>query len=361
MRIDLHRQRDEVYPVFAQYGLSPLKIRPVRGVLRVQTKDGDFALKRSSSSPKQLSFVHRALEEILSAGYDHLLPWLKTRSGEPFVVQEQTVWYATPWYGEGATLRDKVEPSEQLAQLARLHRFSQSIAAAETDFHQPVSREYIANWKQQQGKMEKYLESLQRREFHSPFDKVFSKNADYLDKAFSFAIQGMERFVTTEEGRPPRWSFCHGRMDPRNVVYGEKGWKWIDWDHARVTSPVRDVAAYLRRFSDVEPEEPDFAVVLAHYEKEWELTNKEKKLLALYLAYPERPYRLLRNYYEKSIRVSEAEAVQLLEREVIRLQSMQKLIRTLWPQGKRNRAKEVAQRKGREKLLIQANSKHRKK
>lgn len=334
MRIDHNVHQDELKQVLKLYKLVPQKIKPVRGVLQIQTEAGNFALKRSSSSLEQLTFVQESLEELLAVGYEHLLPWIRTRSGEPFVHHEGGIWYLTPWYGEEEESEPAGKQAEQLVQLARFHRLSQSIAAAKTSFHQPVGEDQIIQWKQQQNRLNYYLEKIEKREFRSPFDNVFINNLDYLDKAITFAINGMERFVETENGYPPRWAVCHGRLDPRNIAYGESGWKWIDWDHARVASPVRDLAAYLRRFP-LEEEGLDFITALSYYEREWELTSKEKKLLALYLAYPERPFRLLRHYYEKPLRTSEADSVQLLEQEVKRLQQVQGFIRTLWPVRKR--------------------------
>lgn len=333
MRIDRYVHQNELKKVLKRYKLVPQKIKPVRGVLQIQTESGNFALKRSASSLEQISFVQETLEELSAVGYEHLLPWVRTRSGEPFVHYEGGIWYLTPWFGEEKESGFVGKQAEQLVQLARFHRLSQSIAAAKTSFQQPVGEAQITQWEQQRNRLNHYLEKIEEREFRSPFDNVFINNIDYLDKAITFAIRGMERFVKTENGYPPRWTVCHGRLDPRNVVYGDKGWKWIDWDHARVASPVRDLAAYFRRFP-LEKEGLDFHTALSYYEREWELTSKEKKLLALYLAYPERPFRLLRHYYEKSLSVSEADSVQLLEQEMKRLQQVQGFIRTLWPTRK---------------------------
>lgn len=66
------------------------------------------------------------------------------------------------------------------------------------------------------------------------------------------------------------------------------------------------------------------------YERERRLSKKEKKLLALYLAYPDGLAQLLRQY-RKPGGIAEAEAVRRLRKELDRIRGVRETMGELWP------------------------------
>lgn len=315
--------------VIARFGWTPLKVERVRGVWRVETEDGIFALKKASCSAKKLSFLHQAMEEARRQGVEGILPWVSCGKGRPFLEEKGRAWYATRWYGEVLDAREA--PAEELIrQLAIFHRVFEKPAERGGEFRYRAGRELIERWKGHRERIREYGSQLKTREFSSPFDQLLKEQADLLDKAFSFAVRGMERFVDTEKGVPPRYTLCHGRIHPNNILRGDRGWIWIDWDHARVDSPVRDLALFFRQFSGPSDGGGRILSLLEVYERERRLSKKEKKLLALYLAYPDGLAQLLRQY-RKPGGIAEAEAVRRLRKELDRIRGVRETMGELWP------------------------------
>lgn len=320
--------------VFERYGWAPLQVRPVGSVLRVQTADSVFALKKSPCSAEQLVWLHKVVEAVQSKDQALFLSWVKTSGGEPFVQTEDATWYATPWVETDADVRQTIPVEELPAMLARVHRSAYSIVGKQSERKQVVNTERLQVWKDKLGKLAEYREVLESRTFRSPFDQAFATDANYVEQALRFAVQGMEKFVQSDKGIAPRYTLCHSRIHPSNLLRKDDGWVWVDWDHAIVDSPARDLGAFFRRFSRHFDHEEEPRSHLARYEEEWKLTPKEKKLLALYLAYPEGPLRLLTRYYEMPERIEETAAVHRWEEEITHLRWLQSLIRSLWPAKK---------------------------
>lgn len=315
--------------VIARYGWTPLKVERVRGTFRVETEEGIFALKKASCPAKKLSFLHRAMEEARSQGVDAILPWIPSGKGRPFLEEQGSAWYATRWYGEALDLQ-QADSEELIRQLAIFHRVLEKPAAKNGEFRYRAGKELVERWKDHRAKIQEYRSILQSREFISPFEQMLNDRSDLLDKAISFAIRGMERFIESEKGVPPSYTLCHGRIHPSNILQGEQGWKWIDWDHFWVDSPVRDLALFFRQFVDPLEGGDRILSLLDSYEQERKLSRKEKKLLALYLAYPDGIINLLRQYREPKETVAEAEAVRRLRMELDRLRGVQEMIGELW-------------------------------
>jgi spore coat protein YsxE len=324
--------------VIARYGWTPFRVERVRGAWRVETEEGIFALKKASCSAKKLAFVHQAMEEARAQGVESILPWVPSRKGRPLIEESGGAWYATRWYGGDLNLRE-ASSEALIRELAVLHRAMETTAEQGGGFRYRAGKELIARWNGTRNQIREFGNTLRSRGFRSPFEQMLNDQGDLLDKAISFAVRGMERYVESEKGIPPHSTLCHNRIHPSNILQGSGGWKWIDWDHARVDSPARDLALFFRQLVDVSEGGGRILSLLDAYEQERKLSRKEKKLLALYLAYPDAISRLLRQYRNAGGTLTEAGAVRRLRLELDRLRGVQEAVGELWPRRPDSRGK----------------------
>jgi spore coat protein YsxE len=336
-----HPTGNTLAEVLEQYGWEPAYVQYAGNVWRVSLPDGEFALKKSQAPREKLWLLHQILEQVRTDGYPHLLPWARNKQGEPVVQVREERWYATPWKNIWENER-KVPATEMVKALAHLHSLAEPVVEKFPELPLPIDSGVIGEWKNKQGKLAEYADKVEQREFPSPFDQSFRALREPLDRMFHFAIRGMERFVETEDGVPPRYTLCHRRLHESNVVYDDDQFYFIDFDHAQVESPVRDLALAIKRFADMDGEgEPPFALIEA-YESVYSLKPKEKKLLALYLSYPERIMKMLKQYYDMpQVSFTEAQAVKRLETEMMRWDQVQELVKQLWPNRQKTEEKQV--------------------
>jgi Ser/Thr protein kinase RdoA (MazF antagonist) len=256
------------------------------------------------------------LEQVRAAGYPHLLPWIPTEDGEIVVSAYGKQWYATPWQ----ELADEhISAVELASSLGYFHRIAEPVAAQFPKLHQVIDTQTKETWKQREAQIASWQADLEEGEA-----QISQHTAKLPKNSFSFAIRGLDRYVNTEKGVAPRYTICHHRIHPSNVLIGEDGWYWIDFDHAELDTPVKDLATLIHRYPEDPPEE-----ILAAYEKENKLLPKEKRLLAVFLSYPER-----------IVRAAERnEDIIDISREFSHVQACKKLVKKLWPQRKKSKAK----------------------
>lgn len=318
-----------VRKVIQQYGWEPTQIQDLGGVWRVTCGDHVYALKKSEASREKLHFLHDILSKVQSAGFSHLLPWVPTKQGEPVVSLKNSYGYATPWKNSYGIEEKKRRPTraELVKSLARFHRLAEPLVQLHLESGVCATDASVQAWKEKQAQIKTVAPE---REFQSPFDKAWHTNQEKLDQSFSFAIRGLERFVQQEGGKAPRYTLCHRRLHPSNVVQEGDQFYYIDFDHAEIDTPVRDLAVVLRRVGLGSVEAP--FELLEAYETELKLQPKEKRLLALYLAYPERALKLAHRYYQQpKVAQLESHAVRGLEAELQQLEILQDVIKSLWP------------------------------
>ncbi|MFD1426422.1 phosphotransferase [Kroppenstedtia sanguinis] len=336
MKLDPQTDGPVIPRVFAALGWSPVQIRYIRGVLRVDTGDGVFALKKTAAEPAQLTFLHETLSQLKEKGYEHVLLPVKVKEEAPlFVEEEGSCWYVLPWYGEAAEKGDEVPLEELVKGLAQLHKLSEPLLADKKLPASAVATSGLEGKTEAGDRLRQWREVAWGREYASPFEKAVLSHMDYLEKALHFSVEGWRKQKSTGEALP-RTTLVHGRLHPHNLLVGTSGWRWIDFDHAHVGSPVSDLAMFLRRFVPFDRDEVvDPFALLKEYEAEYPLKAKEKKLLALHLAYPEGPIRTISSYYARPDRWEEAVAVRTLSEEMDRLRLFRDWVQSVWNTNKR--------------------------
>lgn len=339
---------NELEKVLDAFYFVPRKIEQKGGVYKVYCQDGIYALKPSQAPYEKLMVLHGWLDQLRQSGYRHLLSWLPSQNGEVVVKTESGSWYATLWkYEENLKNDNHFSPVHLVHALATFHQKIKPLVESESELKKPVSTVAVDHWKKQKEFLDQTYEDWNKQELPSPFTKRFLSLKESMDQFFDFSIRGLERFVAKEEGVVPRHTLCHRRLHPKNVVYDEDNFYFIDFDHAQVDTPVRDLALMIRRFGRLSSEEgPE--VLFETYNSQYPLKPIEKKLLAIYLSYPERLIKTVYQYRNQT-RVAEEEshAVQRIEEEWNYYYQVQNLTKKLWKS-------ERAQTENRETVQVRA-------
>jgi spore coat protein YsxE len=340
-------------PVFRRFGWSPQQVRRVRGVLQVHVGDQVYALKKVAIPADEMKRIQSMLQTVIAREYPYLLPFVHTVDEEEGVETDTGYWIAQEWTGTAVKRGDALPQADVIRGLARFHRLTLPIVAGKKASVQHLNPSETERRQAFETRLEEWRSVAEKRTFPSPFDKSFQRHLPFVQKALSFSLQGMKRWIQSEGGEAPRYTWIHGRIHPQNVVAKEDGaptspekgsWAWIDWEHARIDSPVRDVACFLRRMVPMDRDEVmDPFALLAEYEEEFPLNGKEKRLLSIHLSFPEQPLKLINQYYSGQ-RDDEGTLVRRLEEEVDRLELFQDWVRKHWAKkpSKKTKAKPLA-------------------
>lgn len=321
--------------VFGAYGWQPLNVTKIRGVFRVQTSSREtFALKPLKADTHRLNFLERMNRHLQEHNYAHVLPWIKTKYGDSFYIGNGTSFYATPWYGKEWSVDAPISRDSLIQSLAELHRLTENVTANEDGVEVSSFDQIVEHWNKQVAQVQSYADVAKKREFSSPFDVTFLAYVDELNHAASFAINGLKRMAETDAEKPFRRVFCHRRVHRHNLVCHESHWKWIDFEHAGLDVPVRDIAAFVQRFPPQEQEDLEtLDEWLNAYETSFPLTLREKQLLCLFLAYPENVMKWLNRYYKRKRSRDEMFYVQGLENALHYFKLLKRFVKQTWPRA----------------------------
>lgn len=322
--------------VYHAYRWQPARVAKVRGIYRIWTDKGQFALKPTRNGASHCKLLDRTLRQLMEQNYPHLLPWVKSQEGEPYYVQEGQAFYATPWFGKEWSREVSITDESLLKSLAEMHRLTETIDASEkANFIAPSLEKMAKKWEEQVERLRSFAKIADEREFPSPFDAAFLPRVDELEQAISFAVKGLKRMADIEKKQALRRVFCHRRVHPHNLVCRQSEWKWIDFEHAGIDVPSHDLAQFIQNFPIGKETDPmaSFKARLETYETIFPFSLHEKQFLYICLAYPSNVIRWLKRYYKKQRSRDEMFYVQGLEHALHHFQALKHFIKQTWPRS----------------------------
>lgn len=268
--------------ILHEYNLDPIDVSPNRGVVKIVTKRGTFAVKRTQANSSQLESTYHLMSQLGQKSC--LFPFVHNKFGDPFVLDWDENWYVTSWIEEGTrSLRSSNEGAYFMEMCGRLHSHSQLITDLKP-LHISIGERFIEYWNRQVQSLEQWL-ALYEDATHS-----IDYSLRYIHKKSTEALETIQsQYRGHDEGWLEQFTFCHGRIHPSNTVRVDNNIMLIDFDHCSYDHPTRDIAVFFRG------QLPKFywnthvgSQWLRSYESVHPLTKEGKKYLAVLLMFPQR-------------------------------------------------------------------------
>ncbi|SMO83204.1 phosphotransferase [Melghirimyces algeriensis] len=287
------------------YGIRLKDAHPSGGVLRLETDQGVFALKRVQESDALRWHLVKELGDYISETglIQFPVPVLTERDGI-MVSGHQRRYVLLPWIkGKVYDLRTENRWPQVVRTLARFHSASKGFSP---------SRGMVGRWVHT-GKWKNIWENLNRQiqmfkltadlnHEPEPVDRLWLKQSAFAEGMVETAIQYLEKLggdqvvLSTRKGGEA----CHCNLHRRNLVWDETGEvHFIDWNRLVLDVRSRDLARLVLyaygRTGSLEPVEN----ILKNYRKFAPLEEEEYSLIYAQLLFPHRLLRTLSRIYRE--------------------------------------------------------------
>ncbi len=301
--IDLLSEENVKKYILPQYNLTNADIQQIkfkdtdkqRAVYKVDYFGECYCLKKVYYSVKDLLFVYSAIEWLYRNSI-HVPRILKTNSDSRFINYNNMLFILTPWVHGIKCDYDNIDHIlASSTNLAKMHK-------ASTNFT-PISGSNIKEgYSILETSMNKHYESLLNfsnlaYKYDDAFSQFYLKNFDSSIKLAGYSTQiayGMNQDNLTK-------SLCHLDYVNKNLIFDTNNEIWvIDFDKCRNDYCAHDISYCLRRLlkRDSTKWDLDLAInFLELYHKILPLTLDDYKYILVYLAFPQRYWKISRDYY----------------------------------------------------------------
>lgn len=283
--------------VLREYDLEPERARPVRGVMRIKTRDGYRMLKRVSVSEARLKFVFSALE-FLYPKFPRVPRFIRTKYADPYVVTPRGLYYLTMWLpGREADLKQAKQMFLATQMLAWLHQAASGYEAH--GFIDSGKDDFLSLLLSYRDNLERYAkDAVEHGE--SPWARQLLQIKGALTEKMDWALEQLREspYVSLLEQARKEKMLCHGSYSKQNVLVDGSNAYVVDFDHCHYGTPVQDLGSFLHRYMPRYGWDCEMGLsVLQVYQEVRPFSQDERHVLAAYLSYPLKLAQIISWYY----------------------------------------------------------------
>lgn len=285
-----------------------------RAVYKVEFNSKAYCLKKVYYTKEELLFVYSSIEWLyrFQLNVPRILP---TKSGGRFVIYNDMIFILTPWIeGEKCDYDNTTHIIESAKTLAEMHKACENFfpiagsnmrlgyediySSMDRHFHQLISYSNLAF------------------EYQDIFSSIFVKNFHICINLAKISTD-VASHINSDNMRK---SLCHLDFVNKNIIFDADNKVWIiDFDKCKIDYCAHDISYFLRRFLKRESTNWDLELLLDclyEYENILPLTIDDYRYILSYISFPQKYWKLARDYYNNIDKCNKAAFITLLGKTV---------------------------------------------
>lgn len=308
--------------ILSQYNLenayiSQIKFKDTdkqRAVYKVDYNYKSYCLKKIYYTVEELLFVYSSIEWLyrFELNVPRILP---TKFGGRFVTYQNMIFILTPWIdGEKCNYDNTSHIIKSAKTLARIHK------ATEGFF--PITGSKIrSGYENIYVSMNKHFNQLFNYsnlafQYKDIFSGIFLKNYDICITLANISNIAASHINPENMAK----SLCHLDFVNKNIIFDRNKEVWIiDFDKCKIDYCSHDISYFLRRFLKRENTNWNLELLvncLHEYENILPLTIDDYRYILSYISFPQKYWKLSRDYYNNINRCNKASFIDLLSKTV---------------------------------------------
>lgn len=275
-----------------------------RVVYKIDSEDKSYCLKKIYYPKNELLFVYSALEW-LDKHHLNIPKLLPTIQNGRFVDYRDMLFILTPWInGEKCDFDNIEHVIFSSMELAKLHKSTKNFIPIKGSLNKTALNDY-------------YISILKHFEELLKISGIASNHRDIFSKkflsSFTFNLELAEislKISSNIEKDSLSISLCHGDYVNKNLIFSlDNKLYLIDFDKCTTDYSSHDIGYFLRRLLKRENTKWNFDLALTFlvkYNSINHLTPSDLKYILAYLAFPQKYYKLSKDYYNNKLDKSDA-------------------------------------------------------
>lgn len=296
-----------------KYPLDVKNISKGRESYLCDTSMGIVALHEYQGSAERAAFLagmlaHLKQEGLLVEGI------IASAEGEWLVADEEERRFLLSEYFSGAECDVKKEEDmyQAVKILARLHRSAKEYPEEMPELIRRNLSTLAEVFEKHNRELRQIKNYIRGRKKKNAFEELFMRQYDNFYKKAEDVTAALAGKKLSKES----YGFCHGDFNQHSIVFAKQGIAVVGLERFTYDLQVRDLANFVRKMMEKNEWNAELGIRLIDiYEKGYGLNCQEKECLYLFLAYPEKFWKIANHY-------NHANKSWLCERDVEKLEKL---------------------------------------
>lgn len=281
--------------VLEQYDLEVKNIARGRDSYQCDTSQGQKILREYKGSMERAQFLADMLDYLKAAGRP-VETIVRTKEGEPFAVSEEETKYILYQAYAGAECDTKNRSDMLLAsrELAMLHKDAAQYPGSVPQFVRAKADSLLWLYEKRNRELNKVRNYIRTKKKKNEFEAMFAGQYAVFSQKARDATQILKDLGQHEE----LIGFCHGDYNQHNVIFSQEGIFVVHFENFSYQERVGDLANFIRKMMEKNGWNIGLGMdLIRSYDRVRKLSPEELKFLYVYLAYPEKFWKIANRYY----------------------------------------------------------------
>ena len=250
-----------------KYDLKPHRYERVGKVVYIDTNDKRFVVKNNNRNKEILNYLE-------SRNFDYFPPIVNSINDE----------YEITEYIEESIIPKEQKMSDMIDLVSLLHNKTTHYKEVDSEHYKQIYEDINNNIAYLYSYYTDLITMIESKIFPSPSEYLLSRNISKIYAALSFSKDQIEKwYELVKNKKKDRFVVVHNNLDLSHFLRNKNSYL-ISWDKTKIDKPIFDLyKLYKRHYSEF-----DFVEVLKKYERNYPLSEEERKLFFILIALPEK-------------------------------------------------------------------------
>ena len=254
---------------------------------------------------------------------------MRTKEGEPFSVNEEETKYILyqAFPGAECDTKNRADMLSAVRELALLHQSAQNYEGSVPEFLKSGQNNLLLLYEKRNRELNKVRNYIRAKKKKNDFEMMFAVwYPEYVKKA-----QETTDILKDLGIQEQLIGFCHGDYNQHNVIFSREGIAVVHFENFLYQESVGDLANFIRKMMEKNNWNAGLGMDLIRgYDRVRKLTPEELKYLYVYLAYPEKFWKITNSYYHSGKAWIPAKNVEKLSLSVAQTEEKKRFLRNLF-------------------------------
>lgn len=281
--------------VLEQYELEVKSVSKGRESYICDTNQGQKLLKEYRGSKERAEFLAGMLQYLREQNMS-VETVVRTKEGEPVAATEDETKYILldSFMGPECDTKNRDDMLAAVRMLGVLHNQAKAYQGEVPEFVKMNQNELLSLCEKHNRELNKVKNYIRAKKKKNEFEMLFwGQYARYMEKA-----ELVTRQLKEMQTEPEMLGFCHGEYNQHNVILTRQGCAMVHFDSFSYQIMVSDLANFMRKMMEKNNWNTGLGIDLIRaYDKVRKLSGQELRYLYLYMAYPEKFWKIANHYY----------------------------------------------------------------
>lgn len=281
--------------VLEQYELEVKSVSKGREGYICDTSQGRKLLKEYRGSAERAEFLLEILGFLRGKGI-LVENGMRTEAGSPLAQDEEERRYLLmdTFSGAECDTRSRDDMLKAVRVLAQFHNAAECYEGTVPEFMRTEKQALLRLYEKHNRELVKVRNYIKGKKKKNEFEVMFAGKYDY----FMGRAQEATTLLRELEPEPDIFGFCHGDYNHHNVIFTPRGTAIVHFDSLSYHIRISDLANFIRKMLEKNNWNAGLGIDLIRaYDDKRKLSPQELRYLFLYLAYPEKFWKIANHYY----------------------------------------------------------------